>query len=115
MVFKLRQIGFPIRSSDNFIPNIENHEVKALFEDAILIFKTHEAYAEMMDCGGAGKVWRMNSLGATTGLIVTAIAATIAVHLPPEAQATKERRVVVEIRGFKFVHGHCASHRRVEC
>lgn len=31
-----------------FIPNIENPEVKALFEDAILIFKAHQAHAEQM-------------------------------------------------------------------
>lgn len=31
-----------------FIPNIENGEVKALFEEALLIFKAHEAHAAMM-------------------------------------------------------------------
>lgn len=31
-----------------FIPNIENPEVKALFEDAIAIFKAHEIHAEKM-------------------------------------------------------------------
>ena len=31
-----------------FIPNIENAEVKALFEDALQIFKAHERHAEMM-------------------------------------------------------------------
>ena len=31
-----------------FIPNIENPEVKALFEKAIVIFKAHEKHAEKM-------------------------------------------------------------------
>lgn len=31
-----------------FIPNIENAEVKALFEEALIIFKAHEKHAEMM-------------------------------------------------------------------
>ncbi len=31
-----------------FIPNIENPEVKALFEEAIVIFKAHEKHAEKM-------------------------------------------------------------------
>ncbi len=31
-----------------FIPNIENAEVKALFEAGLSIFKTHEGHAEMM-------------------------------------------------------------------
>lgn len=31
-----------------FIPNIENPEVKSLFEEAIVIFKAHEMHAEMM-------------------------------------------------------------------
>lgn len=31
-----------------FIPNIENPEVKALFEEALIIFKAHEKHAEMM-------------------------------------------------------------------
>ena len=31
-----------------FIPNIENAEVKALFADALAIFRTHERHAEMM-------------------------------------------------------------------
>lgn len=31
-----------------FIPNIENPEVKALFETAIVIFKAHEKHAETM-------------------------------------------------------------------
>lgn len=31
-----------------FIPNIENEEVKALFEEGLRIFKTHEGHAEMM-------------------------------------------------------------------
>lgn len=31
-----------------FIPNIENAEVKALFVDALAIFKTHEKHAEAM-------------------------------------------------------------------
>lgn len=31
-----------------FIPNIENGEVKALFEKGLEIFKAHEAHAEMM-------------------------------------------------------------------
>ena len=31
-----------------FIPNIENPEVKALFEEAFVIFKAHEKRAEMM-------------------------------------------------------------------
>jgi putative membrane protein len=31
-----------------FIPNIENPEVKALFEKALAIFKAHEKHAEMM-------------------------------------------------------------------
>ncbi len=33
---------------DVFIPNIENAEVKALFEEGLKIFKAHEAHAEMM-------------------------------------------------------------------
>ena len=31
-----------------FIPNIENAEVKALFEEGLKIFKAHEVHAEMM-------------------------------------------------------------------
>ena len=31
-----------------FIPNIQNPEVKALFEEALVIFKAHEKHAEMM-------------------------------------------------------------------
>ena len=31
-----------------FIPNIENSEVKALFEEALAIFTAHEKHAEMM-------------------------------------------------------------------
>jgi putative membrane protein len=31
-----------------FIPNIENPEVKALFVNALLIFKVHEKHAEKM-------------------------------------------------------------------
>ena len=31
-----------------FIPNIENPEVKALFEEAIVIFKAHQEHAERM-------------------------------------------------------------------
>ncbi len=31
-----------------FIPNIENPDVKALFEEAIVIFKAHEKHAERM-------------------------------------------------------------------
>lgn len=31
-----------------FIPNIQNPEVKALFEEAIVIFKAHEKHAEKM-------------------------------------------------------------------
>lgn len=31
-----------------FIPNIENAEVKALFEEGLRIFKVHEKHAEMM-------------------------------------------------------------------
>lgn len=31
-----------------FIPNIENAEVKALFEEALIIFRAHEKHAEMM-------------------------------------------------------------------
>lgn len=31
-----------------FIPNIENAEVKALFEEALVIFKAHEKHAEKM-------------------------------------------------------------------
>ena len=34
--------------ADTFIPNIENPEVKALFQDALVIFKAHEKHAEMM-------------------------------------------------------------------
>ena len=33
---------------DTFIPNIENAEVKALFEEGLKIFKVHEGHAEMM-------------------------------------------------------------------
>ncbi len=31
-----------------FIPNIEHPQVKALFEEALIIFKAHEKHAEMM-------------------------------------------------------------------
>lgn len=31
-----------------FIPNIENREVKALFEEALVIFRAHERHAEKM-------------------------------------------------------------------
>ncbi len=34
--------------ADAFIPNIENPEVKALFKEALVIFKAHEKHAEMM-------------------------------------------------------------------
>lgn len=37
-----------------FIPNIENADVKALFEDALVIFKAHEHHAEMMVAALAG-------------------------------------------------------------
>ena len=33
---------------DTFIPNIQNPDVKALFEKAIVIFKAHEKHAEKM-------------------------------------------------------------------
>ncbi len=33
---------------NDFIPNIENAEVKALFKAGLAIFKAHEAHAEMM-------------------------------------------------------------------
>ena len=33
---------------DTFIPNIDNAEVKALFEAGLAIFKTHEGHAEQM-------------------------------------------------------------------
>ena len=33
---------------DAFIPNIQNPEVKALFEEAIVIFKAHQKHAERM-------------------------------------------------------------------
>ncbi len=33
---------------DTFIPNIDNAEVKALFEQGLGIFKVHESHAEMM-------------------------------------------------------------------
>ncbi len=33
---------------NTFIPNIENAEVKALFEDALAIFKAHQEHAAMM-------------------------------------------------------------------
>ncbi len=33
---------------DTFIPNIDNAEVKALFEQGLTIFKSHEAHAEQM-------------------------------------------------------------------
>ena len=33
---------------DTFIPNIQNPEVKALFEDALMIFRAHERHAEKM-------------------------------------------------------------------
>ena len=33
---------------NSFIPNIENAEVKALFEAGLAIFKTHQGHAEMM-------------------------------------------------------------------
>ena len=32
----------------SFIPNIENAEVKALFKQALAIFKVHEKHAEKM-------------------------------------------------------------------
>jgi len=31
-----------------FIPNLQNPEVKALFQDALIIFKAHEKHAEKM-------------------------------------------------------------------
>lgn len=34
--------------ANSFIPNIENSEVKALFEAGLEIFKAHESHAEMM-------------------------------------------------------------------
>jgi len=34
--------------ADSFIPNIENPEVKSLFEAGLEIFKTHEGHAQMM-------------------------------------------------------------------
>ena len=33
---------------NTFIPNIENAEVKALFEEALAIFKAHQSHADMM-------------------------------------------------------------------
>lgn len=33
---------------NTFIPNIENEEVKALFEEGLRVFKVHEDHAEMM-------------------------------------------------------------------
>ena len=33
---------------ETFIPNIDNAEVKALFKQALVIFKAHEKHAEMM-------------------------------------------------------------------
>ena len=33
---------------DTFIPNIENPDVKALFEQGLVIFKAHEGHANMM-------------------------------------------------------------------
>ena len=40
---------------DAFIPNIENAEVKALFEQGLIIFKGHEKHAEMMVASLNGK------------------------------------------------------------
>lgn len=34
--------------ADTFIPNIDNPEVKALFQEALVIFKAHEKHAEKM-------------------------------------------------------------------
>ena len=34
--------------ADVFIPNLANPEVKALFEEALVIFLAHEKHAEMM-------------------------------------------------------------------
>ena len=34
--------------ANDFIPNIENGEVKALFEEGLKIFRTHENHAQMM-------------------------------------------------------------------
>ncbi|MEM9277278.1 MAG: DUF4142 domain-containing protein [Pseudomonadota bacterium] len=60
---KLRGVEFDRRYAENelayhkavnelvervFIPNIENEEVKALFETGLGIFKAHETHAEMM-------------------------------------------------------------------
>ena len=60
---KLRGAEFDKRYADNelayhkavndlventFIPNIDNAEVKALFEAGLNIFKAHEQHAEMM-------------------------------------------------------------------
>lgn len=45
----------------------------------------------------------MNPLRAPVGLVVAAFAATIAFHPVLEAEAAEERRIVVEIRKFKFV------------
>ena len=45
----------------------------------------------------------MSRVRTATGLIVAALAATIAFQPVLQAQAAEERRVVVEIRKFKFV------------
>ena len=45
----------------------------------------------------------MTPFSAPKGLIVAALAATIACHAVLEAEAPEERRIVVEIRKFKFV------------
>ena len=34
--------------ADEFIPNIENEEVKSLFNAGLKIFRAHERHAEMM-------------------------------------------------------------------
>ena len=34
--------------ANDFIPNIENADVKALFEAGLQIFRAHEKHAEMM-------------------------------------------------------------------
>ena len=45
----------------------------------------------------------MSQVGTATGLIVAALAATIAFQPVLQAQAAEERRVVVEIHKFTFV------------
>ena len=90
-----------------FIPNLKNPEVKALFKEALVIFKAHEKHAEMM-VKTAGEHGFMILKNARRSLIVAAIAATIALYSGLEAKAVESRRVVIGIRNFEFASNAAA-------